>query len=137
MILLHAAEVSNTGNPAVCGQVFTPVNCAGLTKANGILRIDVKASNPAILTETALEITSFGSPDHEEWAIFPVKDYISTAYQTFDFVLENATTSDGELVVTEIDYIRWYWHTTGANVTLYWRNAYILFSNVYPQIITC
>lgn len=126
-ILLRAAEVSAVGNPANAAQSFSPVNCGGISKSTGYLRIDMKADNPSIMSSNGqLEITSSGGPDSEELSRMGL-DLIglTTAYQTFDLPLSAFETGDGLLDFSAIDYIRWYQFTIGGNITLYWRNAYL------------
>lgn len=127
--VLRAAEFSALGNPAIAGLVIPAVDCTGLTKANGILKIDLKVNTPAIMDVSYIEITSSGGPDVEEWNTImsaSQKAQMNTAYQTFFFPLTNAITSGGELVVNQIDYIRWVCHTTGGNIHIYWKNAEIV-----------
>ncbi len=123
---LYSSEVSNTGNPAIAQQVLgSPIFCPGLTKANGILIIDLKCDAPGLIGASSLEITSSGEPDTEEWSIAPLPSGISDSYQTFELDLSGFSTTNGELDPTQIDFIRAYAYSTGANITLYWRNAKI------------
>ena len=124
---LRLAEVSGSGNPAGASVVFDAVDCAGINKANGYLQIDLKASNPAIMTDdNAIEITSSGGFDVNEWAKVEFDpSVLTTDYQTFIFPLLDFVTQGGELNVAAINYMRWWNYTTGASVTLYWRNAYL------------
>jgi hypothetical protein len=126
-ILLRAAEVSGVGNPAVAQQAFSAVDCSGISKSTGVLRIDLKASDPSILSSNnQLEVTSSGNFDSEELARIDMELIgLTTSYQTFDFPLSEFNNGDDGLVFSAIDYIRWYNFTTGGNVTLYWRNAYL------------
>ena len=129
--LLVAEEHSGTGNSvsaAVAEHVISsPVNCTGLTKTNGFLVIDLKCSNPELMVSNAqLEITSFGGADVNEWAKNDLTGLgITTSYQTFRIPLSIFDTTGGELEVNAIDYIRWYQFSTGADLTIYWKNAYI------------
>ena len=127
---LYTSEVSGTGNPANAGQSFTPVNCQGLTKANGYLVIELKCSNPSILhpTNAQIEITSSGGFDSNEWSVTPPSG-ITTDWKTFIIPLSSAVTYGGELDVTAINYIRWYNFTTDGSVTIYWKNAHIRYAS--------
>jgi len=128
MYELYLPEVSGTGNPAGTDKVFTAVNCSGLTKANGYLKIDLKCDTPANMsTIGALELTSSGIPDVNEWTMVDLTGLgITTDYQTFYIPLADWGTTSGELNVAAINFIRWYNFSTDGNITIYWRNAYII-----------
>ena len=134
-MLLHEPEVQGTGNPANADHVFTAINMEGLTKANGTLIIDLKASNPSILSNSnSIELTSSGLADSEEWSIpAPLDQDITTDWKTFRLPLVDAITTGGGLVVTRINFIRWYNFTTNGNVTIYWRNARVENADQLPQ----
>jgi hypothetical protein len=128
-ILYYATEKSGSGTNAVASQVLDPaVNCRGLTKNNGVLRIDLKASSLANMTGSQLELSSHGAADVNEWHITDA--YISTlgitsTFQTFYIPLSIFVSQAGELDVTAINWIRWY-VLSSTSVDIAWRNAIIL-----------
>jgi len=127
---LYAGEVvGSTANPSVAAKAFTAVNCTGLTKANGVLKIDLKCDAPEKLSNTGyqFELTSAGKSDTNEWDFYPPRSEITTSYKTFYFPLSACGSQGGELDVTAINYIRWYASSTdSSNITVSWRNAAIL-----------
>ena len=128
---LYSGEIiSVAGNPAVASVVFANTSFTGLTKANGMLKIDLKCDNPSLMSTNAqLELTSSGGSDHYEWALSDLTGLgITSSYQTFYIPLSNwATTPPGEeLNVSAINWIRWYQFTTSGTVTISFRNAYIV-----------
>lgn len=124
--LLHAGEVTGTGNAANAEQAFTSVDCTGATKANSFLVIDLKCTDPTKLGTThQIELTSSGGADTNEWHIPAPISEITTSWTTFTLALEDAETTGGELDVTAIDYLRWYNYSTDGDVTIYWKKAYI------------
>lgn len=128
---LYSAEVvGSTANPSVAAKAFTAVNCTGLTKANGVLKIDLKCDAPEKLSGTLgrqIELTSSGKSDVNEWWMYPPLSEITTSYKTFYLPLSNAGTYGGELDVSAINFIRIYAYSTDSgNITLSWRNAAIL-----------
>lgn len=128
---LYAGKVVGTpsSNP-VALKAFTAVNCTGLTKANGVLKIDIKCDAPEKLSSSLgrqIELTSSGKADTNEWSIVPPLSEITASYKTFYLPLSGATTTGGELDVTAINFIRIYAYSTdSSNITLSWRNAAIL-----------
>lgn len=123
---LYLPEVSASGTVPNAQMVFGPVDCSGLTKANAYLSIELKCSDwSARNGETALEITSYGSPDVEEWSFNPVNLAITNTYKQFIIPLSNFETYGGELVVSRINFIRFYAYFSSPQ-TIYWRNAKII-----------
>jgi len=129
--------VGNTGNPSGASKVITAVNCTGLTKSNGYLQVDLKCSNPAIMsTNGQLEITSSQAPDTNEWALNDLTGLgITTSYQTFYIPLSNWATTGGELNVAAINFIRWFNFSTDGNITVSWKNACIIISTDTAETI--
>ncbi len=126
--LLYSPEVAGdaktSGAPSVAGQAFTAVDCSGLTKANGTLTIDIKYVGDTI-TECMVEITSSGGPDSEEWHKDVYTSIIEDAeYHTYEFALSDWSTTSGELVVSEVDYVRVY-AKSADKAQVWWRNAKI------------
>ncbi len=140
--VLRSAEVSNThASLPQAATSFTPVNVPGLTKANGVLKIDLKVDVPGNInwgSISELEITSSGSGNTEEWQYLMhtdpagIRGALTTTYETFYIPLSYFNSVGGELDVTQIDYIRWYCYVT-SSTTIYWQNAEILIT--YPQIL--
>jgi len=139
---LYSSEIY-AGNSSLPGYVsviksFTAVDCTGLTKANGMLAIDIKIS-PADSSYLSLEIpgqieiTSAGTYDSEEWHYVLYNadlGRLTTEYQTFYFLLRDFITTGGELDVSQINYIRVYVYSkhTQYNLYLYWKNAKVMWS---------
>lgn len=128
MYELYLPEVvGSTGNPSVAQQIFTAVNCSGLTKANGYLKIDLKCDVPANLsTSNQIEISSSESVDTNEWWFCAPTSEITTSYKTFELPLSSFGTAGGELDVTDIKRVRWYGFSTNGDITISWRNAYMV-----------
>ena len=113
--------------------ISSPVSMPLLTKANGRLTIDLKCDHPELMdhSDGQLELTSSGGPDANEWsASRPLPEGVTTSYQTFQLPLSEFHSYGGELDVTHINYIRWYCKTTGADITLFWKNAKISYADV-------
>jgi hypothetical protein len=124
--ILYSPEKSDTGNPAIAQQVLTAVDCTGLTKANGILTIDLKCSNWSDNDGDAyLEITSSGTYDINEWGHHIADLPLTSDWQTFEISLSDWSTSGGDLDVSAINYIRFYSFFSSGLETIYWRNAKI------------
>lgn len=126
--LYSSEKIGNTANPSIAQIAFTAVDCTGLTKANGLLKIDLKCDVPANMTSTSyVEITSSGTPDSQEWTWAPLSSLgITTSYQTFYLPLSSFSTQGGELNVSAINFIRCYSSSSSGNITLSWRNAEII-----------
>jgi hypothetical protein len=129
--VLSAAEDSgtNTSPPswAIAPDTFGPIDCTGLTKANGFLCIELKCTDWGQVNATGakIEITSSGAADNEEWYHDGIAELdVSTTYKTFKIPLSEFETQGGELDVSQIDYLRF-----AANLdeveTIYWQNARI------------
>ena len=129
---LYLPEVYASGNPAGASKVITAVDCTGLTKANGYLKIDLKCDNPAIMsTNGQLELTSHGVPDTNEWSMTDLTGLgITASYQTFYIPLSDWDTVGGELNVAAINFIRWYNFSTNGSIAIYWKNAYIIIGSI-------
>ena len=126
-ILLRAAEVSGVGNPAQAVCSFGPVDCSGISKSNGYLRIDLKVSDPALMHSSGqIEVTSGGTNDVNEWHREDLHLLGLTAdYVQYDLPLSLFITTNGELNVAAVNFIRWYQSSVGADIGIYWRNAYL------------
>lgn len=125
--LLLNKVVSGSGTLAVAAAKFKAVELRSLVKANDSLVIDLKCSNPALMTAVGqLEITSSGGPDSEEWAKADLTGLgITTDWQTLVIPLSGFAVTGGNLDISAINYIRWYNNSSGASITVSWRNAYI------------
>ena len=123
---LYLPEVSASGTVPTAAATFGPVDCTGLTKQNAYLSIELKCSNWSDLSGiTQIEITSSGTWDVEEWGYNPTSLDITSSYKTFLLPLSDFGTAGGELVVSEIDYIRFYAYFNTTQ-TISWRNAKII-----------
>lgn len=123
---LYLPEVSGTGTVAVASKVFTAVDCTGLTKDKAYLQIELKCTDWSKKSgDTQIEITSSGESDIEEWTYSPASLSITSNYQIFLIPLSSFVTSGGELVVNQIDFIRWYCYFSTSQ-TISWRNARII-----------
>jgi len=133
---LYLPEISGTGNPASAYKAITAVNCTGLTKANGYLQIDLKCSVPANMTAIGqLELTSAAGEDAHEWALNDLTGLgITTAYQTFYIPLSDWVTTGGELDVATINWIRWWNYSSSGNITISWKNAYIIITTDIAKV---
>lgn len=134
--VLYAVEKSATGGGtawAVAQTAFTPVNMNGLTKTNGMLKIDLKVSRDADATangvatdEVYIELTSSGAPDANEWGRAYHNPELTTSYKTFYIPLSTFGTAGGELNVAAINFIRVFTKSsTGQGITVSWQNAEI------------
>lgn len=121
-----------------------PLAATGLTKANGTFFIDIKCSDPTLISsDSQIEISSSGRFDANEWH-FPdltnltardesdalVATSITATYQTFELAMSVFVTTGGELDVNVINWIRVFnISSTGngndENASLSWRNAQI------------
>lgn len=124
---LHTTEHSATATApsyAVAAASFAAADCGGLTRANGNLKIDLKAS-ASLAAAGQTEITSGGTADVEEWH----KQFVdvTSSYVTYTIPLSNWGFSGIQMDTTAINYIRWYARAVSGAVTIYWRNAYIVF----------
>ena len=136
--VLYSGETSGSSSTAaVAARSFTAINYTGLTKSNGVLKIDLKVNNTNYIdnsTNCQLEITSSAGPDTEEWNYTMDVSYdplgiaaqLDTTYKTFYMPLSYFGTSGGELVVNQIDYLRWYMKAVNGTLIIYWRNAEIV-----------
>ena len=123
---LYLPEVSASGTIPSAYTTFGPVDCTGLTKQNAYLSIELKCSNWSDLSGiTQIENTSSGTWDVEEWGYNPTSLDITSSYKTFLLPLSDFGTAGGELVVSEIDYIRFYAYFNTTQ-TISWRNAKII-----------
>lgn len=129
-ILLNASEASGSGAVPNAIKAITAVGCTGLTKANGFLVIELKASG-ALTGEGQIEITSSGTWDDHEWHV-STPSGITTSYQTFILPLADAVSHGGELDVSDINFIRWYDVADDGSVTIYWKNARIVYALPIP-----
>lgn len=121
-----------------------PVDCTGLTKANGTFYIDIKCSDAStISSDSQIEIGSAGKFDVNEWH-FPdltnltarddddalVATSITNEWQTFELAMSSWVTTGGEADVTAINWIRVFNINASGNArdesaNLYFRNAKI------------
>ncbi len=131
---LYLPEVSHTGTGTLQARTaFKPVNCTGLTQANGSLFIDIRCTEPTALTYAELEITSAGIPDSYEWNYDATSLFgeITSEYQTFEIPLSSFGVRDAgqPLNVSAINFIRLFILVDNANSkTLAWKNARIEYS---------
>lgn len=136
-IRIHEGLHNDIGNPAIIEGAFDPVGCTGLTKANGILKIDLTADHPEILSsDGGIDITSSGQANINDWRVLVPYTEIPTYpnWETFEIPLVDAATVGGELNVSAINYFRWYNYTTDGDVRIFSRLATILQSkpwNIY------
>lgn len=136
-ITLYNGERSgsaSSGNYVNAYTEFDPISCADLTKADGILKIDLKVNNISYIdpNDGQLEITSYQGPDSEEWYYsfatdsYGIKSKLDTSYKTFYIPLSYFSDAGGGLNVNKINYIRWYMKASGGTLEIYWRNAEVL-----------
>lgn len=142
---LYSGERSDSasgGRAANAYIKFTPVDCNGLTKDNGWLKIDLKCNYPENITtertdRTQLELTSSGTCDQQEWSMVDIHlEYgLSTEWRTYYIPLSKFYDRGGSLDVSRINYIRWYvWTKSGASsTTISWRNAEIVSTAALPS----
>ena len=128
---LNVAGTSGTGNPAIARLTFSSVNCTGITKANGVLQIDLKCSAPSSMSSNGqLELSSSLSDDTNEWGLADLTGLgITTDYKTFYLPMADWTTVGGEVDVSDVKRIRWYNHSTNGDITIYWRRAILHLGN--------
>jgi len=101
------------------------LDATGLTKAGGILTIDLKCDYPARLKSGGeIEICSGGASNNHEWHISVPYTQITNDWKTFELPLSSAVTVGGELDVTKINYFQW-WNKGTAQITIDWRRAYL------------
>ncbi|MFP4086635.1 MAG: hypothetical protein ACLFUL_07565 [Desulfobacteraceae bacterium] len=128
--ILEGSEHSGTGTLAVASALFSGKDLGGLTKDNGLLKIDLKCSDWSKriqYEQSQLEITSSGKADSEEWQ-FVISDLdldVTDDYKTFYLDMSMMGSSGGELDVENINFIRWYVPFVESE-TIYWRNAKII-----------
>jgi len=131
---LYNGQVSSWDEVPRASAAFNPVPLPQLTKANGTLVIDLKASHPSLfsLTNTQLEIGSGGGPDVEEWAVGATEIIalgITNAWQTFEIPFSTMYQVGAPIdVASGINWIRFYSTSTGIPMTLFWRNAAVKFT---------
>jgi len=135
---LYSSEVygANSTQPGyvTVAKSFTAVDCAGLTKENGIFSIDMRLSAADYIDTSVIgqiEITSAGTYNSEEWHYTLYNTDLSrltTSYQTFYFLMRDFITTGGELDVGQINYIRVYVYSGHTQYTLYlyWKNAKVI-----------
>lgn len=118
-------NAASGGISSRASKVFGPIDCSGLTKANGTLSIDVKYVGDA-LNRCTLEITSSGAYDNEEWSTEILPQIIQDGdYHTYEFPLATWSTIGGEMDPSEIDYIRIYGRSESGDAQFWWKNAKI------------
>lgn len=126
--VLESAEHYGTGTTAVASATFAAKNVTGLTKANGLLKIDLGCTDWSKLSGSShLEITSSGGADSQEW-YFTIPSLglnITDSFQTFYLDMSLMGSSGGELNVSNINFIRWYAFFSESE-TIAWRNAEIV-----------
>lgn len=119
-------NAASGGAISIASKIFEPIDCSGLTKANGTLSIDVKYVGDA-LNHCMLEITSSGTPDNEEWATEISSLIIQDGdYHTYEFPLATWLTTGGEMDPSEIDHIRIYGGSESGDAQFWWKNAKIM-----------
>jgi len=126
------------GNKCTVSKVFTPVNCTGLTKENGMLVIDMKCgANFQYFDYTRgsqIQITSSATANVQEWGHeltgVELEFLADMEYHTYYIPLKHFHTTGGELDVSQIDYIEFYAYGTSSTkgLQLFWKNAKIIWS---------
>jgi hypothetical protein len=119
-------NAASGGAYSIASKVFGPIDCSGLTKANGTLSIDVKYVGDA-LNQCRFEITSSGKADYEEWSTSILSLITQDGdYHTYEFPLATWSTESGEMDPGEIDYIRIYGRSESGDAQFWWKNAKIM-----------
>lgn len=128
----YDGNAASGGSLSIAPLLFDPVDCTGLTKANGTLEIDIRAVGDP-LTGITIEITSSGVHDSQEWSKNVLAEITDDGeWHHYEIPLSDWVTTGGELVVSEIDYVRLY-GASADEMQISWRNAIISFGgNDYP-----
>ena len=118
-IMLREAEwydwAPNYPDPAHASVSFSAINCGGLTKENGIFKIDIRyretySGDFDRSRGIFIEITSTGGPNSEEWSYFlselEIGYWTNNTWYTLYLPFKYFDSQGGELDVSAINYIR-------------------------------
>lgn len=118
-------ELSASGTTASIWDLSIYNDLTGISKANGLVRVDLKCSNWSIVTSSQLEISSSLSADTNEWYCNVGVDLtLTSAWQTFYIPLSTFVTSGGEPDLSAITRVRFY-AVASSSITLYIRNLQV------------
>lgn len=127
---IYENVVTATGATPTAYVTFDDVDATGITIANGMLRIDLMCNDSSILTgDGQIEITSSGYSDSAELHC-TTPSGVTDEWKTFEIPLSEFSATGGAINFSAINYMRWYDHSTGGDLTLYWRSARLINTSV-------